>query len=181
MSDSNEVTVNKDNRSTVDLRESIRRAFPEEPYTGKVTPNDREWEPEFNERNAILDDDKAVYEALRGRRWTDVSESLFKQQPSALSLLTDEAFLAFLPAWLDRSLMNPDEENETRDFLVYEFSPQGDMVPDLTSFKLHRIHLLSAEQRGTVRSILSEFTRRGTSPFVADLAAKAVALFDTLK
>jgi hypothetical protein len=46
------------------LRESIRRSFSDEPYTGQVTPyDDKLDDPE-------LDEDKDLYDALNGRRWT---------------------------------------------------------------------------------------------------------------
>src|SRR5579859_5624382 len=117
------------------LREAIRHSFPAEPYMGKVTHSDGAWTPE-------LDDDQALYEALHGCRWTEVPSDIVRNQPDGFLLLTDEAFVAFLPAWLLRSLENPFGENEVRSFVIYSFSPQRDVVPDMTQFKANRIRLL---------------------------------------
>ncbi len=148
------------------LRESIRRFFPAQPYKGKVTDHDGEFPDHFDEETAILDDEKELYEALRGKAWTAVPNEIFQHQPSGYGLLTDEAFAAFLAAWLMRSLDNMDAENEVRDFVVY------------SSQTMRRFRVLNPEQQLTVRSLLVEFAERGTSKFVADLAKEAVALID---
>jgi hypothetical protein len=49
----------------------------------------------------------------------------------------------------------------------------------MTWFTVRRLQILNSKQRDTLRSLLMEFTERGTSPFVRALAAKAVALIDT--
>jgi hypothetical protein len=147
------------------LREAIRRSFPAEIYTGKVTPNDGEWLPELTEENAILDDDMFLYEGLNGRRWTEVPTQLLQTHLDGYVLLTDQAFTAFLPAWLMYSLENMDGENEVRNFLVYAFS-----------YTLRQFRVLDPEQKGIVRSLLAEFAERGTSRFVKKLAVEALAL-----
>jgi hypothetical protein len=145
----------------VALRESILGSFPAEPYTGKVTPNDADLgDPE-------LDEDLDLYETLKGRKWTEVATKLLRDQPSGYGLLTDEAFVAFLPAWLMSSLERMDAENEVRNFLVYAFSNT-----------MRQFRVLNPEQRLTVRSVLAEFAERGTSPFVRTLAVQALALID---
>ncbi len=163
------------------LYESIRHAFSSEPYTGRITPYDGKWASELNENDADLDDDRALYEGLKGRRWTEVPSKLVYDLPDGLPLLTDQAFVAFLPVWLVCSLENIDEENEVRNFVVYNFSPRPEMVPDMTWFTLNRVKVLNQEQRETLRVLLMEFTERGTSPFVKALAVKAIALIDDLK
>jgi hypothetical protein len=162
------------------LCESIRRAFPSDTYTRRVTPYDDELPSELREDQLILDEDQDLFRALKGRKWTEVSKQFIESLPDALPLLTDEAFVAFLPAWLVCSLENIDGENEVRDFVVYNFSPRSEMVPDTTWFTKNRLQLLNPEQRRIVRSLLMEFTERGTSPPVKALAAKGVSLIDTL-
>ena len=152
---------------TAALREAIRRSFPAERYTGKVTPHDGEWLPELTEENAILDDHMFLYEALNGRRWTEVPTQLLRNQPDGYVLLTDEAFTAFLPAWLMHSLEGMDAKNEVRDFLVYTFSST-----------LSQFRVLNPEQQLTVRSLLAEFAERESSPYVKKLAFQALALID---
>jgi len=162
------------------LRESIRRAFPAEPYVGKVTEYDDELSSELREDQAILDEDQYLFRALKGAKWTEVPKQLLENLPDGYELLSDEAFVAFLPAWLARALDDMDSENDVRNFVVYAFSPKTDMVPDTTDRILGRLRLLSSEQRSVVRSLLVEFCERGTAPFVRALAVKAVALIDKL-
>jgi hypothetical protein len=162
------------------LRESIRRAFPADVYTGKVTPYDNELSFELREDQAILDEDQDLFRALKGRRWTEVPKQLLESLPDGYVLLSDEAFAVFLPAWLCRALDDIDGENEVRNFVVYAFSPRHDMVPDMRDHKVHRLQLLNPEQRRVVRSLLVEFAERGTPPFVRALATKAVTLIDSL-
>ena len=146
---------------TAALREAIRCSFPDEPYIGKVTPNDDQLDdPE-------LDEDKDLRDALNGRRWTEVPAKLLHDLPDGYVLLTDEAFVAFLPAWLMRSLEHMDEENEVRNFIVYSFS-----------HTMRQFRVLNPGQQRTVRSILAEFTQRGTCASVGKRATEAVALVD---
>jgi len=158
-------SVNEDDRTRA-LRESIRRSFPAEPYKGRVTHHDGEFPDHFDEDTAILDEEKELFDALRGKAWTAVPTEIFQHQPSGYGLLTDEAFTAFLPAWLMRSLENMDAENEVRNLVVYSFQT------------MRQFRVLNPEQQLTVRSLLVEFAERGTSKFAANLAKEAVALID---
>ena len=101
--------------------------------------------------------------------WTEVPRNLLFRHPDGYVLLTDQAFVAFLPAWLMCSLEGMDEENEVRNFLAYTFSNT-----------LRQFRLLNLEQRLIVRSILAEFSQRGTGSFVRDLLAKTIVFIDSL-
>jgi hypothetical protein len=149
------------------LRESIRRSFPARVYTGDITPNDGIVAFELTEDQAILDDDQFLYRALKGQQWTDVPREFLKSQPDGYLLLADEAFAAFLSAWLVCSLENIEGENEIREFLAYSFCET-----------MRQFRLLNPEQRHTVRSMLAEFTQRGTVPFVREFMVKALRLID---
>jgi hypothetical protein len=152
-------TQEQDVRLTV-LRDSIRSAFPSEPYTGKVTVSD----------DALTDPDmaaeKELHDALQGRRWTDVPTHLSRRAWDTFVLLTDEAYPAFLAAWLLYSLEDMDGENEVRESLVYSFQT------------MRQFRALDADQRLVVRSLLSEVKERDPSKFVRDHAAEAIALID---
>ena len=128
------------------LRDAVRRAFPEVTYTGKVTRHDGAWLPELTEENAIHDDDMFLYEGLTGKKWTEVPEKLLDAFPGDFVLLTDEALVAFLAAWLTRSLDNIDGENPVREFSVYAFSPGESSTADL---KIGLLRALNTEQRST--------------------------------
>jgi hypothetical protein len=157
-----------------ELRQSIERAFPAKPYIGKIMPFDEKLDdPE-------MDEEKELYDALKGRKWTEVPKEILHNQPDAYVLLTDEAFTAFIAAWLMCSLEDMEGENEVRNFLVYAFSPKHDKLPDTTEFVRHQIRALNQEQRHTLRSILLEVAEREPSSFVKRLASEAVALIDTI-
>lgn len=149
-------------------------------YDGNVTPHDDKLISKLAEDQAILEDDQDVFKALKGHKWTEIPNEILESQPDGYVLLADEAFAAFVPAWLLRALDNIDGESEVRNFFVYAFSPKHDMVPNTTEIVLHRLRLLNVEQRSVVLSLLTEFTKRGTTRFVRDLATKAVNLFDKL-
>ena len=167
--------IKESNGQIVSLRESIRQAFPIVAYSGKITNRDLELD------DPSLDEEKDLHDALKGKRWSDIPRELLLSLPDGYVLLSDAAFVSFLPAWLLYALENIDGENEVRNFVVYAFSPKHDMVPDTTNQILDRLRLLNPEQRSTVRSLLEEFTKRGTSPFVKTLALKAVTLIDQVK
>jgi hypothetical protein len=75
---------------------------------------------------------------------------------------------------------NLEGKHDVRNFLVYNFSPNTEMVPDMTWFKKSWIRILNSHQRLVVRSLLVEFTERESSEFVKKRAAKAVELIDSL-
>jgi hypothetical protein len=150
---------------TVSLRGSIRHSFPAEPYTGKVTHYDDKWN-EYPE----LDEDRDLYENLNGRRWTDVPQELIRNLPDGYVLLTDQAFVVFLPEWLMVSLEGMEGENIVREFLTYTFSAT-----------MRQFRVLNPEQRLLVRSVLALVAEREPSNFVRGYAAEALVLIDALK
>ena len=160
------------------LRDSIVRVFPAIPYEGQVTHHDGAWLPELTEENAIHDDDMFLYEALLGRKWSDVPRDFIYAMAGDWVLLTDEALVAFLAAWLVRSLENIDGENDVRESFVYAFSPSG--VTPTRDFIAKRLNALNFEQRGLVRSLLVEFGQRARTGFIRRHAASAVELIDSL-
>jgi hypothetical protein len=160
------------------LRDSIVRVFPSIPYTGQVTPHDGAWLPELTEENAIHDDDMLLYEALHGRKWSDVPRDFIYAMAGDFVLLTDEALVAFLAAWLVRSLENIDGKNWVREMFVYSFSPIGTMpTRDLI---VKHLRALNLDQRALVRALLVEFGQRERSEFIRRHAASAVELIDSL-
>ena len=160
------------------LRDAIRRSFPVVLYVGKITNCDGAWLPELTEENAIHDDDKFVYEALKGRTWPDIPKQFLRNEPDGFVLLTDEAFVAYLAAWLMCALDDMDGENNVREFLIYAMSPSHDQQRDITPVKIRRLKLLNSEQRATIRSLLTEFAERERSSFIRRFATNAVELID---
>jgi hypothetical protein len=152
----------------------IQRAFPAKTYDGVITGyDDKLNDPE-------LDEEKELYENLKGKKWTDVPQQLIKNKPDGYVRLTNESFAAFIAAWLMRSLENMNGENEVRDFVVYAFSPKHDMVPDTTEFIRQRLIALNPEQRYVLHALLTEFAKIDPSAFQRRLALEAVALLESL-
>ena len=163
------------NKRVAALIDSIRRSFPVVRYTGDVTQFDaRLDDPDFYDVKPDPDladfwDEKELRDAFKGRGWTEVPRNLLFRHPDGYVLLTDQAFVAFLPAWLMCSLEGMDEENEVRNFLAYAFSNT-----------LRQFQILNPEQRVTVRSILAEFVERGTGSSVRNLLTKTIVFIDDL-
>lgn len=150
-------------RRAADLQKEIRKYFPVEHFEGKITPYDGAFTPE-------LDGDKDLYEMAAGKLWTDVPAEFLRANPDAFLLLTDEAFGAFFPAWLQASLENAHGENVVREFLIYSFGPNSN--------RQHRLQLLSSEQRIVLRSMMSLFAECENSRFLRQHAAESVAFMD---
>jgi hypothetical protein len=173
MNDGNIKTGEREAR-TVELRRLIRSAFPAHIYDGTITNYDDKLEdPE-------LDEEKELYERLKGKAWTDVSQQFLDSQPDGYVLLVEKAFVAFVAAWLTRSLDNFDGENKVRDFVVYAFGPKRDLVPDMTEFIRQRLIALDGQQRDVLHALLTEFAETDPSAFQRKLASEAVALIDSL-
>jgi hypothetical protein len=70
-----------------------------------------------------LDDDLDLAHGLKGRSWSDIPNDFIDEHSGDLVLLTHEAFAAFLPAWIVRSL---DEHNGSAlvlELTVYALRP----------------------------------------------------------
>ncbi len=158
------------------LRDSVPRVFPSFVYQGAVTRFDGEWLPELTEENAILDDDKFLYEELLGRQWTEVPRDVVHAIPALFVLLTHEALVAFLPAWIMGALEAINGKNEVREYFIYAFSPSQET--SLKEFELGMLRALNADQRPLVRSLLMEFAQREESEYVRGQASAAVKFID---
>jgi len=153
------------------LRESVIANFPALSFRGEVTPVDGEWTRENTE------DEKALYETLKGRSWKQVPPEFVNSHPDGLNFVTDKAFCCFLPAWLLQTLQNLDGENEVRDFAVYMFNPKHE-GNDPPAMIFRRLALLSPEQRKVARSFMEFFSEAESSGFVRTRAARAVSRID---
>jgi len=114
-----------EDKRIIALRDAVRRDFPDVTHAGEVTRHDGAWRPELTEENAIHDDDMLLYEGLIGKKWTEVPKQLLHDFPDGFVLLTDGALVAFLAAWLMRSLDLIYGENPVREFSVCFQSGRG--------------------------------------------------------
>lgn len=151
------------------LRDAIRRAFPVVTYTGRITRHDGAWyEP--MEEDTTHEDDLFVYQALRGRTWTDVSTGFLCDEPDGFVLLTDAALPAYLAAWLMWSLKDIHAENNVREDVVHSFSGSA-----------HLLRALNSEQRVTLRALLTFFHDCERNSYVRQRCAEALTQIDKLE
>ena len=80
ISDDNAMIPGQDFR-TAELREMIQRAFPAETYDGVITGYDDRLD------DSDLDEEKELYENLKGTKWTDVPQQLIKNKPDGYDAL----------------------------------------------------------------------------------------------
>lgn len=77
--------------------ERLLIAFPPSVVEGSVAPHDC---PEC----------LSLREHLSGRTWREVSAEFVRDHPDVLPLLSRDAYLAHLPAWLHEAVLDPDGE-----------------------------------------------------------------------
>lgn len=92
-------------------------------------------------------------------------------------LLTSEALVAFIAAWLMRSLEHLTGENDVRDHFIFTFSSDREESKELTKDLLRAFN---REQLAVLRLLLVEFSRSDPSRFVREHAHKAVKFIDSL-
>jgi hypothetical protein len=78
------------------LLEEMRRLFPSLVPSGRAAPHKCE-------------ECDIVSEGLAKRPWTDVPQDFIAGNPDVLPLLSQDAYVAYLPAWLREGLHRPDE------------------------------------------------------------------------
>ena len=133
-----------------ELRHVMRTAFPQTEFQGRVTPADGQ---PFSEE---LDDEFYLYQGLSGRRWAEVPEDFIKIHCGDLPLLTAEAFVTFLPAWIMSGLNEPGEKNPVLAFTIYSLSPADHPTNDahvrsvMEQWWRSRVGLLTPEQLAAV-------------------------------
>src|SRR3569832_1015484 len=101
-----------DRYSAERLLAQIRSAFPNVAHTGLITPADGKTGQDYDEHEAL-------YDELHGKRWSEIPASFIRGNAHGLVLLTAEAFVAYLPAWLSEGLVSPD----VAEVMVYTFHP----------------------------------------------------------
>lgn len=143
------------------LSAKIKVAFPDLAFSGPITGVD-------GQPNEELDEQQALYGALRGRKWSEIPVSVIESNPDGVVLLTDEAFVAFLPAWLHCALTH----EKVRELMVYAFSPA---VHKSTEGMDRRIRRLTSPQKEALLAFLTYCAEVESSKFVKERARSAVA------
>jgi hypothetical protein len=142
------------------LRIKMREAFADARYTGPITGVD-------GQPDEIYDEEQALYGNLLGKKWSEVPASFIEHYPDSVVLLTDEAFLVFLPAWLMCAI---DTEN-VRELMVYTFSKESNESSDLIE---RRLRQLAPPQREALKEFLAYCLAVDSSKFIKQRAQTAL-------
>jgi hypothetical protein len=86
-------------------------AFPPRPFYGRVSIHDE------------CDDGIALLKELPGKRWNEIPPAFLEFNSGSLPLLEARALVAFLPAWLLRSMETMGDECVLAEFTMYFLSP----------------------------------------------------------
>ena len=166
-----------------DLKNAILRAFPDIVFECKITPQDGEWPNDLTE-NAIYEgqviygDEKILYEGLKGHKWSDISRQFIEGMAIDFVLLTSEALVAFIAAWLMRSLENLAGQNDVREYFIHTFG--GKKEGQSKEFTISLLRAFNPEQLTVLRLLLMEFYKSESSSFVREHANSAVKFIDSL-
>jgi hypothetical protein len=142
------------------VRSSIQSAFPDFIYSGPITVADGKSGEDY-------DEPEALYNALHGRSWSEISASFIRGNPHGLVLLTAEAFVAYLPAWLIEGLSEP----EVAEVMVYTFSPEDDNDQRLMEYRMLSMNSI---QMKALSAFLTRFAQTTSSQSVKDSVAQAL-------
>ncbi len=128
------------------IRDQIRTAFPSTPYYGPITA-------------CVCDECKEIREALWHKRWDEVPTA-FIDLTCSPTLLTPEAFRAFVAAYMIRGLDDLIGDRVVLEFTVYSLcpdpEPDGETAKQVKETRLReRAKLTSPAQVQAIRSFLT--------------------------
>ncbi len=108
---------------------------------------------------------------LPGKRWDEVPAAFVEDNSLSLALLDEKALVAFLPAWLLRSVEKFDRENLVLEFTVYFLCPgtSAEYWDDESLSK--RVEPFDVTQRILVGEFLSAILERNDLSTYHDYAA----------
>jgi hypothetical protein len=175
------MTISTDEHLT-DLQNAILREFPDVVFEGQITPHDGGWpneptEDDIYDGQVIYGDEMILYEGLKGHKWSDIPREFIEGMALDFVLLTSEALVAFLAAWLMRSLENLTGENDVRTHFINMFSQDRDEDKELT---IDLLRAFNPEQLAVLRLFFVEVSKSEPSTFVREHAHNAVRFIDSL-
>jgi hypothetical protein len=179
----NSLTTMSTDEHLADLQNAILREFPDVVFEGKITPHDGEWPNEPTEENAIYEgqviygDEMLLYEGLKGHKWSDIPRKFIEGMATDFVLLTSEALVAFIAAWLMRSLENFAGKNDVRSDFINMLSPNREESKELT---IALLRAFNPEQLAVLRLFFVEFSKSEPSSFAREHAHNAVRFIDSL-
>ena len=153
-----------------DVRQHIQSAFPARVFFGSIT------------NGCKCDECAELSKSLRQRSWDTLSDNTMDAQFGSLPLLFPEAFAAFLPAWLMRSLDNVDtEQQKFREWTLYALAVYHDEEEGVEELSLKTDRLRSRADRSppeqyapSARSFTSYVTMRLCPSGIRSASAGAV-------
>src|SRR4051812_35742773 len=94
-----------------EFRQRLAVAFPPQPFHGAVSNHDE------------CEDGIALRQELPGKRWDEVPAAFIDFNSGSLPLLEPNAMVAFLPAWLLRSMETVGDNSVLAEFTMYFLCP----------------------------------------------------------
>jgi hypothetical protein len=125
-----------------ELRNRLLSAFPPQPFHGLVSTHDE------------CDEGITLRRELPSKRWDEISAQFVDDNSLSLPLLEPNALVAFLPAWLLRSMESIDRDSLVLEFTVYFLTP-GNPDEGWDEERIaERVKLFDAAQRRVVGDFL---------------------------
>ena len=143
------------------VRAQIRGAFPDVVYSGPVTSTDGKTGEDY-------DEPEALYNALHRKSWLEISALFIRGNAHGLVLLTVEAFIAYLPAWLIEGIADP----QVGEVMVYTFCPEDGKDRHRMDSRMERMNSM---QKEALIAFLTHCYKNNSSKFVKDRAEHALA------
>jgi len=125
-----------------EFRQRLIRAFPPRPFHGLVSSHNE------------CDEGVSLCRELTGKRWGEIPAAFVDDNSGSLPLLEPAALVAFLPAWLLRSMETLQDESVVAEFTMYFLCPGSEDEGWDENRIAERVSLFDAAQRGLVRDFL---------------------------
>lgn len=136
-----------------DFRERLILAFPPRPFGGQVSTHDE------------CDEGIALRKELPGKRWDEIPAAFVDFNSGSLPLLEASALVAFLPAWLLRSMETIGDESVLAEFTMYFLCP-GSLEEGWDEKAIaERISFFDAAQRHLVGDFLRTIVEQRALPY----------------
>jgi hypothetical protein len=127
------------------FRAQLISAFPPQPFYGQIAAC------ECGECNALRQE-------LRGKRWDQIPSEFVDFNSGSLPLLEPDALVAFLAAWLLRSMEKLDAKSVLAEFTQYFLCPGSDDEDGWNETRIvEMVKLFDSAQRSLVCVFLQQF------------------------
>jgi hypothetical protein len=132
------------------FREKLIAAFPPRPFYGRVSTHNE------------CDDGIALLKELPGKRWDEIQPAFLDFNSGSLPLLEARALVAFLPAWLLRSMETVADESVLAELTMYFLCPHSEHEGRGERKIVELVSLFDAPQRSIIEDFLRSIVRKET-------------------